>query len=358
MGRKSSHVVVGLFVVLGTLLASVLVIWVGATRYFETGSRYVTFFDESVQGLQKDSPVKYRGVEVGRVEQIRVAPDNHLIEVLMKIDLAEGVRDNVVAELKSVGITGIVFVDLARLEPGEVPKTAKVGFPTDYPVVPSRSSAIHQVVRRVEEMVEKLSRVDLGEVTEQFRATGESAERLFDGPGTRRAVENIERLSGRLDRLVARIDNVYSDARLARIADAAEADAVALGRLIARVEDEVGQARIGERSAEAKELIAEAKALLAESRTVVASARTAVSNADAAVAEARNELRGLKLAETGKAAARIAGSLEEQQRSLAPAARESVDELRRASSELRELVKQLKDSPSELLFSNPPPHRK
>ena len=91
-------------VVLGTLLASVLVIWVGATRYFETGSRYVTYFDESVQGLQKDSPVKYRGVEVGRVEQIRVAPDNHLIEVLVKIDLAEGVRNNVVAELKAVGI--------------------------------------------------------------------------------------------------------------------------------------------------------------------------------------------------------------------------------------------------------------
>ena len=346
MARKSSHVVVGVFVVFGALLAAALIIWVGASRYFEHGSRYVTFFDESVQGLQKDSPVKYRGVEVGRVEEIRVAPDNRLIEVLMKIDLAAGVRNNLVAELKTVGITGIVFVELTRLEPGELPAASKVGFKTDYPVIPSRASTIRQVVSKVEEVVDKISRVDFEGVTEQFKATGESAERFFEGAGTRRVVENLDHFSARLDRFAARIDNVYSNERLSRIANAAEADAEALGRLIARVDDEIAKAKLGERSAEAKELIAESKALIADARVVVAGARTMVSDA------------GTFVKETGLSAARITESFEEQQRTVAPAARESVDELRRASSDLRELVKQLKDSPSELLFSEPPPHRK
>ncbi|HEY3489065.1 MAG TPA: MlaD family protein [Candidatus Deferrimicrobiaceae bacterium] len=358
MARKTSHIVVGLFVVLGTLLAAALVVWVGASRYFERGSRYVACFDESVQGLQSDSPVKYRGVEVGRVEEIRVAPDNRLIEVLMKLDLPPGGRDNVVAELKSVGITGLVFVDLNRLEPGETPHIAKVGFPVDYPLVPSRPSAIRQVVTRAEELVEKIGRIDFEGVTGQFIATSKSAERLFDGPGTRQVVENLDRLSARLDRLIGRIDNVYSNERLARITDAAAADAEALGKLIARVETEIGNAAIGDRSAEAKALIAEARAAVAEARTVVAAARTTVTDAGTAVTDARAEIKGMKLAETGQSAARIAEGLEEQQRTLGPAARSSVEELRRTSAELRELVKQLKDSPSELLFSEPPPHRK
>ncbi len=357
MARKTSHVIVGLFVVFGTLLAASLIIWVGASRYFEKGTRYVTFFDESVQGLQKDSPVKYRGVEVGRVEEIRVAADNRLIEVLMNIDLAEGVRKNLIAELKSVGITGIVFVELTRLEAGEVPVPSKIDFKTSYPVVPSRSSTIREVVTKVEDVVDKISKVDFEGISEQVKATGESAERLFEGAGTRRVIENLERLSSRLDRFAARLDNVYSNERLTRIANAAEADAESLGRLIARVDAEVAKANLGDRSAEARALIADSKALVADARTVVAGARTLLSDAGTVVTDARKEIREMKLAETGQSAARIAESFEEQQRTLLPAARESVDELRRTSSELRELVKQLKDSPSELLFSNPPPHR-
>ena len=51
------------------------------------GSLYSVYFDESVQGLQVDSAIKYRGVEIGKVQSIEVAPDNRLIEVIMKIDM-------------------------------------------------------------------------------------------------------------------------------------------------------------------------------------------------------------------------------------------------------------------------------
>ena len=53
----------------------VFILWLGMVQYFQEGRKYVAFFDESVQGLQKDSAVKYRGVDIGRVEDIRVAPD-------------------------------------------------------------------------------------------------------------------------------------------------------------------------------------------------------------------------------------------------------------------------------------------
>ena len=87
MARRPSHLVIGLFTSIGIVIGAGLIFWLGASKYFEKGDTYVTYFDESVQGLQVDSSVKYRGVDIGRVKQIRVAPDNRLIEVVMKIQL-------------------------------------------------------------------------------------------------------------------------------------------------------------------------------------------------------------------------------------------------------------------------------
>jgi len=79
MARQSTNLIIGLFVIIGVLLGVVAVIWVGATSYFQKGETYVSYFDESVQGLQVDSAVKFRGVEVGMVKQIRVAPTTTLL---------------------------------------------------------------------------------------------------------------------------------------------------------------------------------------------------------------------------------------------------------------------------------------
>ena len=65
---KTPKFLIGLFITLGVSIGVATIIWVGASKYFEKGSRYVTYFNESVQGLQQDSAVKYRGVAVGRAD--------------------------------------------------------------------------------------------------------------------------------------------------------------------------------------------------------------------------------------------------------------------------------------------------
>src|SRR5512135_3737943 len=150
MAGKTSKFMVGLFVSLGIILTVVAIIWVGATKYFEKGNRFVTYFDESVQGLQKDSTVKYRGVDVGRVEKIRVAPDNHLIEVVMKIKLKGELPRTHVAQLKPAGITGIVFIELDRKEPKEPDLSPKLNFAAEYPIIASKRSDIKQILSGVQ----------------------------------------------------------------------------------------------------------------------------------------------------------------------------------------------------------------
>jgi len=87
MAKREARFLTGLFVIVGLLTGAAAVVWVGASKYFEQGTQYVTYFDESVQGLQVDSEVKYRGVGVGNVKSIKVASDQKLVEVVIKIAL-------------------------------------------------------------------------------------------------------------------------------------------------------------------------------------------------------------------------------------------------------------------------------
>ena len=121
MSADRSKFLIGLFVLTGVLICTIVLIWIGAAKMFMKGSLYVTYFDESVQGLQADSAIKYRGVDIGKVQAIRVAPDYRLIEVLMKVDLENHLQQQTVASLKTAGITGIVFVELDQMPPSVSP---------------------------------------------------------------------------------------------------------------------------------------------------------------------------------------------------------------------------------------------
>ena len=66
MASQKTKFMVGIFVAGGFGIALVAFIWLGMSRFLETGRYYAVYFNESVQGLTVDSPVKYRGVAVGK----------------------------------------------------------------------------------------------------------------------------------------------------------------------------------------------------------------------------------------------------------------------------------------------------
>jgi phospholipid/cholesterol/gamma-HCH transport system substrate-binding protein len=119
MARKASRFKVGLFVIVGLAMGLAALVYLGASSYGEGADTYVTYFNQSVQGLSRDSVVKYLGVDVGRVTDIRVAPDHNLIEVVMDIKFKGELGTNMVAQLKMAGITGLSFIELDRQQEDE-----------------------------------------------------------------------------------------------------------------------------------------------------------------------------------------------------------------------------------------------
>jgi phospholipid/cholesterol/gamma-HCH transport system substrate-binding protein len=225
MARQGTNLTIGIFVILGVVLGVVAVIWVGATSYFQKGDTYIAYFDESVQGLQVDSSVKFRGVEVGMVKQIQVAPDNRLIGVVMKINMREdSLQKDGVATLKAAGITGIMFVELNLKQPGEPDLSPKIDFPSEYPIIPTRPSEMHRLMTGASEIVKKFSEVDTKAISDQMIATAKAMEDLLKGKQMGSIMTRLDAAAGNLERLTARGDKALADAALDKtLAEAREA---------------------------------------------------------------------------------------------------------------------------------------
>ncbi len=115
MNAKTNYTMVGLFVITSIVLIFVFVIWLIRPTDEKSLAQYKIYFTESVSGLNIDSPVKYRGVTIGKVSKMRINRENiEEIEVLISVDSDAPIKTDTVAKLKSQGITGLNYIDLSH----------------------------------------------------------------------------------------------------------------------------------------------------------------------------------------------------------------------------------------------------
>jgi phospholipid/cholesterol/gamma-HCH transport system substrate-binding protein len=309
MAKRQSRFMVGLFVLVGVLIGVAVVVWLGAAKYFQKGARYVTYFDESVQGLQVDSRVKYRGVDVGSVERIGVAPDQRLVEVVIKIYLEGDLERSIVTQLRSAGITGIVFVELDRRQPDEPPFFPPAGMKAVYPVIPSQPSQTKQMLSSVDRIMDQIAKVDLAGVADQLKQTSRAMETFLTGRETGNILRNLDSTTAALDRNMQRIDRILAEGK---------ADSI-----ISALDQGLGETRQG---------IAEIRKLLAAIGKEVADLKTA-------------EI-------AGKSKSLIEG-VDRRTKAVASDIESTTDDIRQAVESFKMLIEGLRENPSDLLFSRP-----
>lgn len=127
MSNEANYFKLGLFVIAALAGSSATAIAVGATATQKKTIEYHTYFNESVQGLNIGAPVTFRGVKIGSVSDIRIAPDHRRVEVVEQLDVddirqlglsEEGDKNtprfaipaDLRAQLGSQGITGVKFI--------------------------------------------------------------------------------------------------------------------------------------------------------------------------------------------------------------------------------------------------------
>lgn len=282
MEAKVNFAVVGAFVlVLGAALIGG-VLWLSSGKlYRKAYDTYIVYMRESVSGLNLDAPVRYRGVNVGSVRRIALAPaDVERVQLTLAIERGTPVKQDTVAVLRTQGLTGIAHIELTggsraspalAVQPGE-----------DYPVIRTGPSLLVRLDAAVTSLLDNLNR------------SSERLNALLDEPN-RNALKdilaNVDVLSKTLSARAAAIDAGVANAsktmentalltaELPRLVERMRAAAEAMERM----SDEVSRTSAAATStiegarAEgrqfAREAMPEARALLGELRELTASLR-------------------------------------------------------------------------------------
>jgi len=200
MANQKTKFTVGIFITAGVIIAVLAIIWLGVSRIFERGRYYVTYFEQSVQGLAIDSPVKYRGVPVGRVTHITVAPDSKLIEVVLKVESGQEMGRDVVAQLKMVGITGSMFIELDRIKEGDPDRSPTLNFPSNFPIIASKPGEISEllqgvdeVLQGVDEVLQHIQTLDLAGISDRVKQTLDSINMMIADANMKKISTEVEK---------------------------------------------------------------------------------------------------------------------------------------------------------------------
>jgi phospholipid/cholesterol/gamma-HCH transport system substrate-binding protein len=198
----------GLFVLAVAALLLVLAGWL--TR--DTGVRdaYEISTRESVSGLQPQATVRYRGVEVGKVDNIGFDPKaqgNVLIK--LEVDRDAPVTKDTFATLGYQGVTGLAFVQLDDSGHPAAKLQSQDGNP---PRIPLRPGLLQKLTEKGEALLDKadsaLGRIDqlLGDQNQKRVATA------LDNIGS--AASSVSQLSQRLDNTVqTKLDPALAEAK-------------------------------------------------------------------------------------------------------------------------------------------------
>jgi phospholipid/cholesterol/gamma-HCH transport system substrate-binding protein len=223
MDRNTNYVVVGAFVLLVIGMAVSFVYWYTDQRDKRTYVRYEIYYDGTVSGLTAGSPVRYLGVDVGKVARIMLDPKNRKrVEVIADIEDSAPIDTRTLALLSLQGVTGLMFIDLE-----EDPKATSNGplpMGERYPVIRSAPSDLDVFLRDLPalanhaiDLVDHMDQVFSDENVKNFKAVlansrvaSEKAPELVHQ--IEDLVANLRHTSDEVDTAAADFDRVTNDA--------------------------------------------------------------------------------------------------------------------------------------------------
>ncbi len=296
MEREANYAAVGAFVLVVLLLGALFVYWYSDTREHRDYNRYEIYFNGSVSGLDKGGAVRYLGVGVGRVVDMRIDPrDSSRVEVIVDIDARTPISTHTVAELQLQGITGLLYIDLGEDRNNKRLAPAVPGL--KYPVIRSAPSRFDVFLASLPELVQRANQLLSSENLAAVAA----------------AVGNLDKASSRLPQTVHDLNSLIGELRGAT----AELSASA-------------------RSAHAllDDLQPNVKAAALRLRTVGDNLAEATRQLDRVVAENRQDVRAFA-------------------RDGLPEIERFVREGRAAAEEVRALSASLRENPAQLLYQPP-----
>jgi ABC-type transporter Mla subunit MlaD len=346
MSAQAHNVKLGMFVIGATIAGVLLLLIVGSGRWFQSKTVIETYFNESVQGLDIGSKVKYRGVTVGDVTRIgftynKYEQDKPMAErkryVLVEATiLGRLIGSRVGAEITRAeqvhmeterglrirlapqGITGTNYLEIDYVDPKTNPELPISWEPANV-YIPSAQSTFTQFVTSAGDILDKLQKVDIETTLAKLNTLLDTANRRIDAIDTAKLSDSGVRVLGKLD---AKLDQLHVD-ELNKESTALLAELRKTNQKLAGILDDPAW----------KKLPGDAGAAVAAARKLVED-----PNIPRSLAHLESTLTRLD---------RMTGGTESNLQS-------TLDNLRQITENLREITEDAKRNPSRLLRGAPP----
>jgi ABC-type transporter Mla subunit MlaD len=347
MSERANYFKLGLFVIAAVAAGIVVLLIIGSGRWFVRKVTIETYFNESVQGLDIGSKMKYRGVVIGQVTAIGFTYNVYQQDVPMtqraryvmveaqleprlvggraaagdqtsvdnaRLEVERGLR----VRLAPQGITGTNYLEVDYVDPP--PPVLPIEWKPYYIYIPSAPSTVTAFVNAAQEIIDRLHKLDI-------EGTIANLNRLMITANDRLAAIDTGELSKRANATLDRLDGTLAGLQTKKLSD-------------------------------------EAQALMAELRQSNAELKKTLSNpawqrlpdnADAAVASVKALVSDPKLASSIAHLDRTLSRLDRITGGGESDLATTIDNLRRITDNLRDLTEDAKRYPSNILFGQPPP---
>lgn len=317
MESRVNYTAVGVFVVLLTVSLVAFAFWLGKYNQNKRDyRRYEVYMTESVSGLAPEAAVKFHGVNVGTVEDIRINPVNSEEVVLtLKIQKETPIKTNSTAVLKFYGITGLAFIEI-------------VGGTKDAPFLSTGDEDTVATIPSAPSLIQRLDE-SLSNVAFKLSTTLDRADRLFDDKN----IDNVAQTLANLRTLTAQIDGYQAQIK-SLLANAAALENNATGSLSAITESAQS---VQNTSANLNGLIQTKMAATLESLEATSNeSRTLIRNIEASLERGDYDVRSVASPTVAELNALI-----QQSREL--------------SADMEKTLRSIRENPSDLLFKKSTP---
>jgi paraquat-inducible protein B len=224
MSQKISPTLIGAFVIGALAVLIIAVIAFGSGRLFRQTRDFVLYFDTSVNGLRIGAPVKFKGVEIGSVKDIRLQLEKgaqvNKIPVIVEIDLekltsrgATGVVAKDVATfhqavlemglrgqlLMESLVTGLLYVALDFFPGTPIRLVQQAGGHYQYPEIPTTPTTLELAQDAVTQIFNKLEEIDFKGITKSLTETVDGVNRLVNSPDLKASLRALQQTMPKVD---------------------------------------------------------------------------------------------------------------------------------------------------------------
>ena len=235
MANRANPAAIGAFVLgaLGLAVAGVVVF--GSGQYFKHTEEFVMYFPGSVNGLNVGAPVKFKGVDIGQVKNIKLVLVREkdvdrklLIPVYVETDptkvtvngkqlemadpknLEALVQRGLRAQLQSQSlVTGLLFVQVDFFP--DTPINYALPQPSDPIEVPTVPTTLEEASSAAREIIDDLRRVKLGPMIQAAQEAVEHVNALVSNPGLHAAVDGLPATMKNLDEAIGSVHRLSDE---------------------------------------------------------------------------------------------------------------------------------------------------